>query len=398
MAVFSNCCFGGRRKKWTALLTNCQEVFEALHRPDCPHDGGESYAPYYGREGQIIYPTEEEAEYPPGLVEAYSEGLKRGLERLGYVFSLDEQSRLDAVKSDLQKYHTTDEKVLEAVSSKVVAWERTMVPGEEKNHLMALLRQGHYRGTDVRVTLEHNGERRMVPYPALRWVWREVLSYRWKHDGDHINVLEAQALFTHALLDYFVWLEQEAMPVPKTTRKLDDSLAEYLEHLFLDDRPIAYAGHTLSALKRFHPRIRWKIPLAKQYFSNWKQIYVTRQAVPMPVEVLMAVAGVAASCKEWGPYAGWNAIGAATMKRKKERTSTKAEWSLQSYHISCRCPPPGPAERHSNHRTLRKGGRKGLSAMHEKMAAMSVRQVAPCMVKDKDIPALWSLAVRRCCA
>lgn len=106
--------------------------------------------------------------------------------------------------------------------------------------------------------------------------------------------------YNKALLDYFIWLEQEAMPVPKTTRKLDDSLAEYLEHLFLDDRPIAYAGHTLSALKRFHPRIRWKIPLAKQYFSNWKQIYVTRQAVPMPVEVLMAVAGVAASCKEWG--------------------------------------------------------------------------------------------------
>lgn len=64
-------------------------------------------------------------------------------------------------------------------------------------------------------------------------------------------------------------------------------------------------------------------------------------------------------------FTGWNAIRAATMKRKKERTSTKAEWSLQSYHISCRCPPPGPAERHSNHRTLRKGGRKGPSAMSE---------------------------------
>lgn len=61
-------------------------------------------------------------------------------------------------------------------------------------------------------------------------------------------------------------------------------------------------------------------------------------------------------------FTDWNAIGAATMKRQKERTSTKAEWWLQSYHISCRC-PPGPAERHSNHRTLRKGGRKGPSAM-----------------------------------
>ena len=106
--------------------------------------------------------------------------------------------------------------------------------------------------------------------------------------------------YNQALLSYFHWLEDEAMPIPQSTRALDESLALYLEHLFLDDRPIAYAGHTLSALKRYHPRLRWKIPLAKQYFSNWKQVYITRQAVPMPVEVLMAVAGAAASCKEWG--------------------------------------------------------------------------------------------------
>ncbi len=105
--------------------------------------------------------------------------------------------------------------------------------------------------------------------------------------------------YKQALSNFFSWLEEETMPIPASTRQLDEFLAQYLEHLFLDDRPIAYAGHTLSALKRFHPRLRWKIPLAKQYFSNWKQIYVTRQAVPMPVEVLMAVAGAAAACKDW---------------------------------------------------------------------------------------------------
>lgn len=32
MAVFSNCCFGGRRQKWTAVLTNCQAGnFEVPH-------------------------------------------------------------------------------------------------------------------------------------------------------------------------------------------------------------------------------------------------------------------------------------------------------------------------------------------------------------------------------
>lgn len=46
MAVFSNCCFGGRRRKWTAVLTNCVELYEALHRPECPHGDYEDYQPF----------------------------------------------------------------------------------------------------------------------------------------------------------------------------------------------------------------------------------------------------------------------------------------------------------------------------------------------------------------
>ncbi len=198
MAVFSNCCHGGRRKKWTAVLTNSREIFEELHQPNCPHDEGESYDPYIGADGNVVFPTEEEAEYPSGMVVAYTKGLIRAFKARGHdVLEAVQGNRLSAVMEDLKKYHTTEESLLKAVADKVVAWELTMKPGDEKEHLMKLLRQGHYRGTDIRTTLEHNGERRMVPYPALRWVWREVLSYKWKHDGDHINVLEAQALFTH---------------------------------------------------------------------------------------------------------------------------------------------------------------------------------------------------------
>ena len=36
----------------------------------------------------------------------------------------------------------------------------------------------------------------MVPYPALKWMWKECLSFRWKKDS-HINELEAHALIAH---------------------------------------------------------------------------------------------------------------------------------------------------------------------------------------------------------
>ena len=55
MAVFSNCCYGGRRAKWTAVLTNNVGIYEALHQPVCPHFG-EDYQPYMAG-GRVIFPT-----------------------------------------------------------------------------------------------------------------------------------------------------------------------------------------------------------------------------------------------------------------------------------------------------------------------------------------------------
>ena len=78
MAVFSNCCHGGRRRKWTAVLTNNRHIFEALHMPLCSHGPGEDYTPYLVN-GRVIYPTEEEAEYPQGLCVAYARAAATGL-------------------------------------------------------------------------------------------------------------------------------------------------------------------------------------------------------------------------------------------------------------------------------------------------------------------------------
>ena len=44
VSVYSHCCFGGRREKWTCLIHLSPKLHAALHRPNCPgHPGLESY-------------------------------------------------------------------------------------------------------------------------------------------------------------------------------------------------------------------------------------------------------------------------------------------------------------------------------------------------------------------
>ena len=40
------------------------------------------------------------------------------------------------------------------------------------------------------------------------------------------------------------------------------------------------------------------MPVARQFFSNWKSIHVPRQAVPLPASIALALAGVALEVKE----------------------------------------------------------------------------------------------------
>lgn len=102
--------------------------------------------------------------------------------------------------------------------------------------------------------------------------------------------------YQRALGHFFDWLEEEEQPIPRNFRILDTALASYLEHLWLDDTNITYAGHTLSAFRRFYPQMRYKIPLARQYFVNWKTTHVPKPATPMPADVALAIAGVAIHC------------------------------------------------------------------------------------------------------
>ena len=98
---------------------------------------------------------------------------------------------------ELQKYHRmADVSLRSRVVERLLESERKLVAGQETVELEHLLRCAHYRGTDIRLTVEHHHEHQLIPYPAYRWVWRTQMAFKWKQEG-HINELEAQALAAH---------------------------------------------------------------------------------------------------------------------------------------------------------------------------------------------------------
>ncbi|CAK9036064.1 unnamed protein product [Durusdinium trenchii] len=346
MAIFSHCCYGGRRKKWTSLLTNSETIYQALHKPVCPHGDGEDYPPYWDQQlGQVVFPMEQEATYPWGLCEEYAKAAVNLMNLSEHREEALAEVRKVKIREDLMKYDRLQSPGLqEKVVSGILHMERTMQIGFEKAHLQQLLRLGHYRGTDVRLAVEEQGGRQLFPYPAYRWLWRDVLSFRWRQEG-HINELEFQAFLAHirrvlrepdmrhkrvfvvvdsqvmpkapqtlryaglakktvaayrrALSAFFSYLEDEEIEMPSKFHHLDRLIAQYLESLYLDDTPISYAGHLLSAFRRFVPQSRFKIPIAKQWFSNWTSEHVPRQAIPMPANVVLALAGAALEVEEF---------------------------------------------------------------------------------------------------
>ena len=101
-AVFSHCCFGGRRRKWTMVLTNSYSLYKALNHPECEHDVTDDYAPYWSADHHcVIYPTEEEAEYPWGLCLLYVEAARELLVLDEHVEKVMKGIRIQAISQEL---------------------------------------------------------------------------------------------------------------------------------------------------------------------------------------------------------------------------------------------------------------------------------------------------------
>ncbi|CAE7177202.1 unnamed protein product [Symbiodinium necroappetens] len=276
--------------------------------------------------------------YPLGLFDL----LPRSLERLLH-------HQLQGATKGLQQQAAVNWAVAQCS-----AFLETMEAGKEKEHLVWLLRHAYHTGCDVRLTdrgddiLGH----RPGPYPAFRWRWKDVLSYRWR-EPQHINVLEMTAFLTElrrrardkeelgkrffwvldSLVSFYVLGKGRLIPMclwtiskwnfsdgasyenavaalfqylnalrgrlPRTMAELDEELAEYINHLYQEGDAVTLAGWTLSGLKRFFPRCRPHLLTSQLFLRNWQRVHLPQRTSPMTWLGARAMAG--AACKVGRP-------------------------------------------------------------------------------------------------
>eukprot|EP00438_Fugacium_kawagutii_P014120 Skav213966 [mRNA] locus=scaffold2200:139314:141944:+ [translate_table: standard] len=195
----SSCCFGGEREKWFSFFGNLETLPRYLHK-ECPgHTGLKTYEVEELDDGSLKFATEEEAEYPRGLCDAYATALREALDAKGY-FDMVVHDELEAhYDQELQDSTTRlgQLHVSKAIAYELAVQHTKLQPGREDQHLRSLLRHATYRGTDVRLHVDVEGmegtESHEAPYLAMRWQWKTIMAYPWKQPG-HINELELNAV------------------------------------------------------------------------------------------------------------------------------------------------------------------------------------------------------------
>ncbi len=111
---------------------------------------------------------------------------------------------------------------------------------------------------------------------------------RWK--GVKPRTLKA---YCKALHHFFLHLKLKRTRLPRSISSLDQLLADYINHMYLEGEPIGYAGHLLSAIKRFYPPCRNFLHKSRQWHNNWQREYVPVRAKPMPWLIARGVVAAA---------------------------------------------------------------------------------------------------------
>lgn len=99
-----------------------------------------------------------------------------------------------------------------------------------------------------------------------------------KHPGDMVKKklhlryvgLEPRTLRAYRqALDNFLKFSKHKRLGCASARKLDHAVSEFINHSYQEGEPLSYSGHLLSAIKRFHPEFKLKLPLSSQLYRNW---------------------------------------------------------------------------------------------------------------------------------
>ena len=118
----------------------------------------------------------------------------------------------------------------------------------------------------------------------------KVLRGHVKYEGVTQRTLQR---YRRQVLRFFDYLDTYNIAWPRSPDEFDYVTGEYINHLYQDMDPYGYAGDFLSGIRRFLPRWRNHTQSAGQYFRNWRRSLSFRQALPLPADVILGIAGVA---------------------------------------------------------------------------------------------------------
>ena len=106
--------------------------------------------------------------------------------------------------------------------------------------------------------------------------------------------LETRTLRAYRLaLDNFLRFTKRRHLRFSSSKRLDKAVSEFINHSYQEGDPISYSGHLLSAIKRFHPEFRLKLPLSSQLYRNWVRAYTPVRATPASWDLVEAMIGAA---------------------------------------------------------------------------------------------------------
>ena len=94
--------------------------------------------------------------------------------------------------------------------------------------------------------------------------------------------------YRQALSSFLKHIDRQSV-LSLSPSSLDKFLAEFINLAYQEGEPISYAGHLLSAIKRFHPELRVKLPRASQHYRNWVKDYTPSRALPASWELVEAM-------------------------------------------------------------------------------------------------------------
>ena len=100
-----------------------------------------------------------------------------------------------------------------------------------------------------------------------------------------------------ALQQFLSYLTRERLRI-RSVSNLDLHLSEYINILYQEGEALSVAGHLLSAIKRFIPEFKLRLPAASQFHRNWQRLHVPVRATPIPVGLLEGLAALCLSIDE----------------------------------------------------------------------------------------------------